>query len=662
MAGLPQFIRRPVVLYAASAAILLLAMLSVGFLFTPVRAINGQVLDASTGQPLPDAVVRAAGHDYPVAADGAFNISGLRFGNYLVIEARGYLPATKTVALDDRFHVMLQPRVLEGVVYDASTGKAVAGVRVSAGSLSAQSDEQGRFRLVTIEPGTEVVAQAEGFAPQAVKFGEQSKADLALKPNSLTIKVINQNTGEPVEGAEATGGRSKENSDQQGQLQLKYLTEGAEITLQKEGFAPVKITFSGTGAVEAKLRPDTVVGVIKDTKGQPIAGASVSDGNSTASTDEKGAFKLAGVKENAKLSVSANGFERRQVELGQQSSVEVELKPFAAKSLYLTFYGVGSDELREHVLELADKTEINAVVIDIKGDRGWIAYRSSVPMVKEIGAQQEIMIKDPKQFLADLRKRGIYTIARIVAFKDNPLAISRPDLAVMNSNTGRPWVDNEGLAWTDAMREEVWDYNIALAVEAIEMGFDEVQYDYVRFPTDASAGNSLDSITLAKENVEANRVAAISGFLAKASKAIHAAGGLLSADIFGYVVWRNDDMGIGQKLEEVAKHVDYVSPMVYPNLFWHGLPMEGGEKYANQKSGLYPYEIVYESMKIAAQRIGAAKLRPWLQYYDDYITGKNYTAADVEAQKRATYENGITGWLFWDPTNRFNKGGFDPEG
>src|SRR5665647_3301004 len=125
-----------------------------------------------------------------------------------------------------------------------------------------------------------------------------------------------------------------------------------------------------------------------------------------------------------------------------------------------------------------------------RGDRregrpGWIAYKSSVPLVAQIGAQTDIMMPKPKEFLADLKKRGIYTIARIVTFKDTPLSTSRPDLAVQNASTGRPWVDNEGLTWTDATRPEVWDYNIALAVEAIELGFDEVpvSYTHLTLPT-----------------------------------------------------------------------------------------------------------------------------------------------------------------------------------
>jgi hypothetical protein len=442
---------------------------------------------------------------------------------------------------------------------------------------------------------------------------------------------------------------------------LQYLHDGAEVSARLDGFAPARVAFAGQESSELKMRPDTVAGTVKDAGGKPLSGATVSDGKSTATTDSSGAFRLTGVQENAKLTVSAGGYQRKQVDVGQSTSVDVALKRFAARGSYLTYYGAGNDELLAQMINLAETTEINAVVIDIKGDRGWIAYRSNVPLVKEIGAQTDITIPDPKKFLADLKARGIYTIARIVTFKDRPLAESRPDLAVINADTGRPWVDLEGLYWTDATREEVWDYNIALAVEAIQNGFDEVQFDYVRFPTDAGAGNRLESIRFSKENTTENRLAAVNGFLKKAAAAIHAAGGAISADIFGYVVWREDDLGIGQRLEEVAEHVDYVSPMIYPNLFWDGIEVDGVLKYGNRKSGFYPYEIVYESLKVAARRIGAAKLRPWLQYYNDYITDKTYGPEEMRLQKQAAYDNGVDTWLFWDPTNRFAKGGFAPE-
>jgi hypothetical protein len=639
-----------------SAAVAVAAAL---FILLPPRTVSGRVVDVSSGRPLLGAVVRVGGMAMPVDNDGGFTLSGVRVGSTVFVEAKGHQPASGVVAFGDQLRLALAPRVLEGVARDAAASKPVGGVQVSAGSLVVQSDEQGRYRLEGVDPGTDIVALAAGYGRLTMKYDGQGSWNLLLKPNVLSITTVDQYTGKPMEGVSVTDGKSTILTDGNGAAKLEYLPDGAEVIAQKEGYAAFKVSFSGQAALQASLRPDTVVGSVKDAEGKPITGASISDGNSTVTTDEQGGFQVKGVPENARLTISANGFERQQMEVGQKSSVEVALKPFFARSLYLTYYGVGNDELRNHVLDLAAQTEINAVVIDVKGDRGWLSYKSSVPMVEQIGAQQEITMKDPRGLLSDLKKRGVYTIARIVTFKDNPLATARPDLAVMNSATGQPWVDNEGLRWADPTREEVWDYDIALATEAIDLGFDEVQFDYVRFPTDAGAGNSLSSTSFSQPNNMANRVAAINGFLEKARQAIKAKGGNISADIFGYVVWRDDDMGIGQHLEDVAQHVDYVSPMVYPNLFWDGISVEGGAKYGNQQAGLYPYEIVSETMKVAVKRIGAAKLRPWLEYYNDYLTGKTYTAGDIQVQKQGSYENGVNGWLFWDPSNRFDKGGFE---
>jgi hypothetical protein len=648
---------------AASALLLAIAGIVAALFFLPVRTfdVSGQVVDVGSGTPLAGAILKVDGMELSAGSDGAFSIGGLRSGTAILAEALGYHSATARVGNEGQIQLALSPRVLEGVVTDALAGIPLAGVGVSAGGLTASTDAEGKYRLVGIAPGTEIALAAAGFLPATEQYQDQTGASTALQPVKLTVKAVNQYTGEPLPGAEVADGRDTSRTDQQGQAVLHYMRDGDQIDVRLDGFTPAKLTYSGQETAEATLRPDTLTGIVKDEDGQPVADATITMDGSTVTTDGQGRFTLSGVPERVKLTAAAEGYQRTQVEVERQTVVDVTLdKPFAAKSLYLTFYGIGDEGLRGHVVELAETTEVNAIVIDIKGDRGWISYKSSVPMVAEIGAQQDITIPNPRELLADLNSRGIYTIARIVTFKDNPLATTRPDLAILNKYTGRPWIDMEDLAWTDPNKEEVWDYNIALAVEAIELGFDEVQFDYIRFPTDAGAGNPLDAIQFAKENTMENRTAAINGFLKKASEAIHAAGGKVSIDIFGYVVWRQDDMGIGQQLEDMAQYVDYVSPMVYPNLFWHGLPLPEGAKYGDQQSGHYPYEIVYESMKIAAERIGPEKLRPWLQYYNDYITGKRYGAEEMRLQKQATYDNGITGWLFWDPTNAFSKGGFEP--
>jgi hypothetical protein len=163
------------------------------------------------------------------------------------------------------------------------------------------------------------------------------------------------------------------------------------------------------------------------------------------------------------------------------SSLEIKLVPFRSKAFYLSFFGIGDRTLRQAALKLIEETEINALVIDVKGDRGLIPYKSSVPVASEVGAQLIITIEDVNDLMKPLKERSIYTIARIVVFKDSPLALARHDLAVKTPG-GEIWHDREELAWVDPFQEEVWDYNIDIAVEAAQHGFDEIQFDYVRFP------------------------------------------------------------------------------------------------------------------------------------------------------------------------------------
>ena len=322
----------------------------------------------------------------------------------------------------------------------------------------------------------------------------------------------------------------------------------------------------------------------------------------------------------------------------------------------------GSPELRNNALRLIEETELNAIVIDVKGDRGWVSYKSALPAVQEYGAQPEITIPDPEALLADLRGRGIYTIARIVLFKDDPLSRARPDLAVMDSETGKQWVDGEGLGWADPTRREVWEYNVAIAKEAAELGFDEIQFDYIRFPSDPAPGTNIDRMVFSKQNTQENRIAAISGFLEYARSILAPTGVRLAVDVFGYTSWRDDDMGIGQQIEAMAPHVDVISTMVYPNLFFDGIPAESGILYRGEAS-LHPYEIVHESIKQAQQRLGqtGVTLRPWLQYYDDYILDHPYGPDEFHSQKQALYDLGLGGWMFWDPGNQYAKGGFEPD-
>jgi hypothetical protein len=317
----------------------------------------------------------------------------------------------------------------------------------------------------------------------------------------------------------------------------------------------------------------------------------------------------------------------------------------------VTFFAIGSQSFREHAFDLIQNSELNAIVIDVKGDRGYLAIPTQVALAKAIGATRYPTMKDVEELMAYFKANGIYTIARVVVFKDNPLARARPDLAVRDSRTGGLWIDNEGLAWTDPFRKEVWDYNVAIAREAAARGFDEIQFDYIRFPTDGY----VQAAVFSQPSTQQSRLAAIGGFLAQARKVLKPLGVKLAVDTFGYTTWREDDMGIGQKLEELAKYVDVISPMVYPSTFGHGIP---GYAYAVA----YPYEIVNQSVKRAISRVGdKVEIRPWLQDFPDYAFDRRpYGVQEVLAQIKGAYDAGATGWMLWDPRVKYTPEALGP--
>jgi len=379
--------------------------------------------------------------------------------------------------------------------------------------------------------------------------------------------------------------------------------------------------------------------------GRPIEGALVTLDDAVVQTDVNGRFQIRGSV--PPIGVRAYGYLREWVDLRQHhdGAQDVALKPFSPKALYLSFYGIGDRALRQSALDLMETTEINALVIDVKGNRGRIPYKSKVPLAAQVGAQQVITVKDIEGLLRSLHEKGVYTIARIVVFKDNPLASARPDLAV-KAPSGTVWHDREDLAWTDPFKKEVWDYNVAVAVEAARYGFDEIQFDYVRFP-------DARGLVFSMPNTEETRVRAISDFLQLARKKLTPYNVFLAGDIFGYVCWNLDDTGIGQRLEKLALHLDYLSPMLYPSGFHAGVP-------GISNPVAHPYEIVYRSLARARERTGLppVRFRPWLQAFRDYAFDRRlFTAGEIREQIRAAEDFGANGWMLWNPENIYSTDG-----
>ncbi len=392
--------------------------------------------------------------------------------------------------------------------------------------------------------------------------------------------------------------------------------------------------------------------VIDFDTGRPIKGVQITSIGEVATSDDRGTFVLKATGASTGVSLKARGYRRAQECLHSSpvnSSHPIRLLAFEPKGLYLSFYGVGYKGIRESALQLIQGTELNALIIDVKGDRGMICYKSTVSLASEVGGQQIITVREIDELIKSLKARGIYTIARIVVFKDNPLALARPDFSVRTQG-GAIWRDRENLAWVDPFRKEIWDYNIEIAIEAARHGFDEVQFDYVRFP-------DAPGLQFSMANTQENRIKAISGFLSEARRRLTPHNVFVAADIFGYVCWNLNDTWIGQKLEDLATDVDYLSPMLYPSGFRYGIP---GYRIPVAN----PFEIVYRSLKRAQERtqLMPARFRPWLQAFRDYAFDRRYFKdKEIRDQINAAREFGSGGWMLWNPCNSYSSFGLKKE-
>ena len=412
---------------------------------------------------------------------------------------------------------------------------------------------------------------------------------------------------------------------------------------------------SGPGPLPKLPQPRLLQGQVLDAdSGVPLPGTSIWAGAVQAVADADGRFslELAPGSSPATAIVKLPGYERKLLPVtGGESTIK--LRPQVVRAAYLTYYGIADRRIRERVLDLAGRTELNAVVIDVKGDRGLIPYRTEVPAAVEAGAVGPVVIKDFDALIASLKAQGIYTIARIVTFKDNVLANHRKDLAIIDTRTGRPWLDNEKLAWVDPFREEVWDYTIAIAKEAAAKGFDEIQFDYTRFPTDGK----LSAARYSRPNNSTTRLPTIAAFLAKARRELGPTGVFLAADLFGYTAFNANDTDIGQRIEELAPYLDYICPMVYPSGYHLGIP-----GYRNPVT--HPFEVVRETVRLIRQRSQHAtvQVRPWIQDFRDYAFDRRvFGVREIRAQMRGAAEGGAIGWMLWNPRNDYTAEALSPK-
>lgn len=387
-----------------------------------------------------------------------------------------------------------------------------------------------------------------------------------------------------------------------------------------------------------------------------------------------------------------------------EAQEETVTEPFAekvrVKGIYVTGAMAGTSNM-DNLIALVDRTELNTMVIDVKNDEGRVVYDMDSAFVREIGAVKEY-VSDMPGLIRKCKEHGIYLIARIVAFKDPFLAENRQDLALTDKN-GNIFRDKSGLAWVNPYKREVWDYLLEIARQAASVGFDEIQFDYIRFSTDAG----MSKVDFGEDALEQDKEDVITEFTIYAAQELHDMGVPLSADVYGVIIDSKLDASIvGQNYYEMAKHLDYISPMVYPS---HYGPGNLGLAVPDAQ----PYETIFRSMKTSRKVLAGmgreaedmqvsgndisgnsisgnsisensasgnsmdaadpkdlvpnqeirADVRPWLQDFTaTWVKGHiRYGPEEIRAQIQAVYDAGYEEWILWNASNRYTEGGLLPE-
>lgn len=325
------------------------------------------------------------------------------------------------------------------------------------------------------------------------------------------------------------------------------------------------------------------------------------------------------------------------------------------KGIYITGPRAGKESSMKELLDLVDTTELNAMVIDFKNDNGEITYKTDLPEAEELQAGVNY-IADIKKLIADLKAKDVYLIARVVAFKDPLLAKGRPELSLKNKN-GSIFYDKSGLSWVNPYKKEVWEYLVSVAEKAVQLGFDEIQFDYIRFSTDSGMKN----VDFGREAENKSKMEVISEFTKYACDHLKPLGVYVSADVYGTIIDSKVDAEIvGQNYKEMAKYLDYICPMIYPSHYGDG-------SYGIQHPDLKPYELIFSALnksQIALESEGddgTAVVRPWLQDFTATWVHPHisYGPDEIKAQIKAVYDAGYEEWILWNGNNNYTKDGLN---
>jgi hypothetical protein len=471
------------------------------------------------------------------------------------------------------------------------------------------------------------------------------------QPREVSVSVVTAGSGEAIAGATLLVNGSAVTSSGTGTATVTAL-RGATIQVNAAEHDAAEAVIPDEGPMVVELRPNVVAGQVTDAAGEPVAGVRVFvDGSGLpVETDVNGAYRLPDVPAGGTLVYKMPGFRIAELPVDDEMTKDVAMEPFEARALYAPSAVFEAPGRLDAMLELIERTEANAMVIDVKETDGRLYYATDLPSAVEVGAVREAPVFELEELLPMLKERGIYTIARMVAMKDNTSAAARPELAVRNSATGEPWRDNIGGAWLDPSAPGVAEYLASIAGDLADRGFDEVQLDYIRFYSDGPYAEADTNLP----NTQSFRLPAIQRVLRVVSEELDTTRAFLGADVFPISFIVPDDQGIGQRPEVIMPYVDYFCPMVYPSHYGPGV---FGFPVPNE----YPYEVIDQTLQIMnAQKEGLpVVIRPWIQDFG-YGPFPPYTAAQVQAEFAAAADNGAKGWMVWNARAVFTEAALGP--
>ncbi|MBN2815878.1 MAG: GTP-binding protein [Campylobacterales bacterium] len=380
-------------------------------------------------------------------------------------------------------------------------------------------------------------------------------------------------------------------------------------------------------------------GIILDSKTlQPVKQAKISDADKSTYSDDNGTFSL---ETDANVThIKAYGY--RPYELQRDENIStVKLEPISVKALYLTFWGASNNSgTSKNIYKLIQQTDANAIVVDVKNEYGSTSFYTDFEQANSYGAHKDRTNRDIQKFMKRLKNKNIYTIARIVTFKDELQASNNPEYAIKRDDNGTIWRNHDKMAWVDPFDARSHEYAIRMAEEAAKVGFDEINFDYIRFP-------AKEGLRFSQESTQENRIKAIETFLDKAQKRLQKYGVFISVDTYGNICWADDDNGIGQTVSSLAAHADYLAPMLYPSGFSSG-------SFYFKRPANHPYAVIYRSVKHIEDRIQSKRVRPWLQYFKDYTPSRrDYKRFEIQEQIRATNDAETNGWMMWSPSSKY---------